>query len=566
MSKRIKLSNSSNSSKFWENFIKINPNFYNKRLNKSNANKFNNGERIKPFIKLEQTIESKNLNVDDVINDKSHEFIIHWFRQDLRIHDNIALINSINLAKKFDKKLLTIYIFNEIELKAHFDSSIKLDFIKKSLNKLRKDLNELNIPLKIITLTKLGNFLTFNDWLIELVQSKLNSSLISINLQYEYDELNRDIKLIESLNILSFHEQCIIKPFQLQTGKGSQYSKFTPWFKNWSKTVLNIYKSEGIQILETPSIGLKDWDYGNYNNDEGQLSIEFQLDSLKKDYYKGIITDDDLSQLQIRYEAGEEASLKTFNKFLKDGIFKYIDDKDSPLIQGSSHLSHHLTQGTISIRFIVLKLIELNKGKIIGGGNANIENFIKEIAWREFFRHFVCNWPYTMMYIPAKLSSLDLKTENNLINFQKWCLGETGFPIIDASMKELLKTGYMNNRCRMISSSFLSKDLNIDYRIGELWFHYHLIDGDFISNNQGWQWSSSTGLDSQPWFRIFNVYLQSEKFDKDCKYIWKWLPELKQYTPKQIHYADGLKQYYKPCINRDEVREETLERYREAFA
>lgn len=566
MSKRIKLSPSNNNTKqtseFWVKFLQVNPQFYDKskRLDRIKANKFNNGKREKPYHRLEKALE-QNPPSDPT---KDEKVLVHWFRNDLRVHDNLALLNTIDLGHKLNKKVVTVYVFNEFDLRRHLDSAFKINFVQRTLAELKQSLNALNIPLKVIYTDQRD----FTPYFVEdLISKKFLSKTVSFNLRYEWDELNTDISIIESsnLNVFAVHEQCIVEPFHLKTGKGTVYSKFTPWWKNWAVKTLQMCKNGELECLADPK-PFKQWDYEELNDQEGKLEEEFGLKQLvESSYYKGIVTMSDLANVKEQYKAGEKAAYETFDTYIDQGVYKYISDKDPPHKSGSSHLSHHLAQGAISVRYIFSKLIALNNDKTIGG-NKSIETFIKELAWREFFRHLVCNWPYTMMYVPTNLSSLDLQCENSEEKFIKWCLGETGFPIVDASMKELLRTGYMNNRCRMVCSSFLAKDLNIDYRAGELWFYHHLIDGDLISNNQGWQWATSTGIDSQPWFRIFNVYLQSEKFDKDCKFIKQWLPELKKYPAKQVHYAESLKDYHKPCIDRDAERETTLERYREVMS
>ncbi|KAH3687398.1 hypothetical protein WICPIJ_001611 [Wickerhamomyces pijperi] len=570
MSKRIKLSPSSTKisnkyvENFWNKFLEVNPNFYEpkNRLDRIKANQFNNGKRAKPYRRLQSAIE----NHPFVEPQSSETYLVHWFRNDLRIHDNLALLKTIELGHKLNKKVITVYIFNEFDLRRHMDSVMKIDFIKRSLVELRQSLNDLNIPLEIIHTDRTD----FVPYFTQLIKEKYQTSTVSFNTRYEWDEINTDIEIIDSgaFNVYCpLQDQLIIEPFQLQTGKGTMYSKFTPWWKSWAKKTLELYKTGRLECLKNPK-AFEAWEsLERFNKDEGQLDKEFSLETLlNEQLYKGIITQSDLQNLPELYKPGEKAAYQTFNNYLEtNSIAKYTTAKDPPQISGSTHLSHHLTQGTISPRYIFHELVSLNQGKIIGG-NINVETLIKELAWREFFRHLVCNWPYCMMYVPTNLNSLDLHNENSREKFQKWAQGETGFPIVDACMRQLLKTGYMNNRCRMICSSFLAKDLNVDYRAGELWFYQHLIDGDFISNNQGWQWTTSTGLDSQPWFRIFNVHLQSEKFDKECLFIKHWIPQLEGFETKQIHYAQGLSGYFKPCIDRDAEREATLERYREAMS
>lgn len=375
------------------------------------------------------------------------------------------------------------------------------------------------------------------------------------------------------MNVKAFHDQCVVKPMELSSGKGTQYSKFSPWFKKWDSYL----SSNPIKLLEIEDdCVVEKWDWSKLPNDDvdgdtiiQDLPAQFQLSSLKE---LGV-SDSDLKQFRQK-KAGEDEAIKILDEWIASHIREYQAEKDYPSLKSTSRLSPYMTLGSISPRLIVEKSREANKKKRIGG-HTGIDTFIKEVAWRDFYRHVVVNWPYLMMFVPFNLSSLDLKWSKDYTRFEKWAMGETGFPIVDAAMKCLLHTGYMNNRCRMIVASFLTKDLAIDWRIGERWFYNHLIDADLSSNNGGWGFSSSTGLDAQPWFRIFNVYTQSEKFDPDGYFIKKWLPNLKEADNFHEPYNSGKQSddevekltngYPKPIVDRKEAREETLERYREAM-
>lgn len=199
--------------------------------------------------------------------------------------------------------------------------------------------------------------------------------------------------------------------------------------------------------------------------------------------------------------------------------------------------------------------------------------WIAEVAWRDFYKHILCHWPYICMNKPFKAEYSNIVWEYDLDQFKRWTDGKTGFPIVDAAMRQAAHTGYMHNRCRMIVASFLAKDLLIDWRMGERWFMEHLIDGDFASNNGGWGFSASCGVDPQPYFRIFNPLLQSEKFDLDGSYIRKWVPELSDVKGNAIHdpYARGAEAvakkhgYPKAMVNHKESRDRALARYKEGI-
>ena len=199
--------------------------------------------------------------------------------------------------------------------------------------------------------------------------------------------------------------------------------------------------------------------------------------------------------------------------------------------------------------------------------------WIAEVAWRDFYKHVLSYWPHVCMSKPFKPEYSNIEWEYDADNFRKWTEGKTGFPIVDAGMRQLLHIGHMHNRCRMIVASFLAKDLMIDWRMGERWFMEHLVDGDFASNNGGWGFSASCGVDPQPYFRIFNPLLQSEKFDSDGAYIRKWVPELQHVEGKAIHdpYGRGAAEiarkngYPEPVVDHKKSRDRALARYKEGI-
>ncbi|CAM9012420.1 unnamed protein product [Wickerhamomyces anomalus] len=548
----------------FSHYINLNSKSYPFKHSTKAAIKWNNGSKKKPFEIFEDKYNEGKLNEDE-------KYLVHWFKNDLRIHDNTSLYHLVQDAQKINAKPIGIYIISLKFLESHLESALKVQFIQNTLKVLRESLSKLNIPLSIIYLDdskdkyKLSSnsYDSFKDWLTALLNEKFQTNSIYYNVNYEYDELNRDISLLSSnLNIKAFHDQCIVKPMQLTSGKGTQYSKFSPWFKKWD-SYLNSSPIELLQIQHK----FEKWDWSHLpNDDDYKLPPQFQVSSLKE---VGVTDIGNFENLK----GGEDEALEKLEKWISNSIKEYQSEKDYPSLSSTSRLSPYITQGSISPRLIVTKCQEANNNKRIGG-NTGIETFIKEVAWRDFYRHVTVNWPYLMMFVPFNLGLIDLKWSDDYSRFEKWCLGETGFPIVDASMKCLLHTGYMNNRCRMVVSSFLSKDLAMDWRMGELWFYNHLIDADLSSNNGGWGFSSSTGLDAQPWFRIFNVYTQSEKFDPDGVFIKKWLPNLSKLENFHEPYNEKIDAkeiekltngYPKPIIDRKQAREETLERYREAM-
>ena len=234
----------------------------------------------------------------------------------------------------------------------------------------------------------------------------------------------------------------------------------------------------------------------------------FQLDEEKQNILK-------------LYNVGEDYALNRLSKFTERKILDYKDTRDFPAIDGTSSLSPYLSSGIISGRQCLASALKFHSEENIG-----VKTWVTEIIWREFYKYILFNFPRVSKNLSFSEKYDNFPWENNDNHFKAWTNGETGVPIIDAAMTQLNKTGWMHNRLRMIVAMYLTKNLLIDWRKGEKYFMKNLIDGDFASNNGGWQWSASTGVDAAPYFRIFNPITQSEKFDKDGIFIKKWLPKL----------------------------------------
>jgi deoxyribodipyrimidine photo-lyase len=512
------------------------------KLSWNRAKEWNTKKRQLPLDVLETSYKVSKV-------DEGAQYLVHWFRNDLRIQDNTALWHMIEDAKITGANPIGLYVISTKFWDHHCEGAYKIDLILNTLRELKSDLIELNIPLSVVYLDDLELPAEYGSWFKELILGRFKSKDVYFNILYEYDEMMRDIEVLRTdLNCHIYHDQCIVKPLTLTTGKGSQYSKFTPWYKKWET-----YLQENPTKLLEVTHQFADWDHEFVKDDDYTLDHRFLLDSLGeygvKDY--------------LHRKAGEQEALKQLERWM-DHIKAYDEEKDFPAKNATSRLSGHITVGAISTRTIVFKCQQLNQNKRVGG-NRGIATFIKEVAWRDFYRHIVSHWPYVMMFRPFNFASLDMEWDQDLRKFQKWCLGRTGFPLVDAAMRELLQTGFMNNRLRMVCASFLAKDLLQDWRMGEKWFHHHLVDADLASNNGGWGWCSSTGIDAQPWFRIFNVYTQSEKFDPKGEYIKRWVPELKHLGPKEIHNPPPQENYPEPIADRREAREVALEKYRDAL-
>ena len=264
-------------------------------------------------------------------------------------------------------------------------------------------------------------------------------------------------------------------------------------------------------------------------------------------------------------EAGEEAARKRLNEFLQEPVLLYSANRNIPFGRNTSCLSADLRHGAISIREIYDSCIGLTK-EAGTERRKSIFTFINELVWREFYMQILWHFPEVLEHeFNPRLRKL--KWRNPGVDFRRWCDGETGFPIVDAGMRQLNATGFMHNRLRMITAMFLTKDLHIDWRHGEQYFMQRLIDGDIASNNGGWQWSAGTGADAAPWFRIQNPWTQTTRYDPDGKYIRQWVPELRnvdsaKFMKPQVDGASIAKNYPPPILDHSVERDVALDMFR----
>lgn len=428
------------------------------------------------------------------------------FHRDLRLEDNTGLIQALKLSEY----VIPCFIFDPIQISDHneYKSNNAVQFMIESIEDLEKQLAKQNSKLylyngdtqKIVT---------------NIIESE-NIDAIFTNRDYTPFAINREetIKHIcnkHSIAFEQFNDLLLTEPEDILTGNNDPYSIFTPFFKKASKKVnINVTKND----FKNYYIKLKiaNFDYKKLNKNNSKLWVNGGRTNSQK-------------------------ILKNLHKF-----DKYKNERDYPA-KNTTNLAAHIKFGTSSIREIY-KAIEEQLGYN--------HLLIQQLFWRDFFTHIAYNSPFVFgSAYKEKYNKLQWSYNNK--KFQAWCNGQTGFPIVDAGMRQLNETGYMHNRVRMVVASFLVKDLHIDWRLGEKYFAQKLVDYDPAVNNGNWQWCASTGADSQPYFRIFNPWLQQKKFDPECEYIKKWVPELKNQEPKVIHKLYDLKttikSYPKPIVD-----------------
>ena len=428
------------------------------------------------------------------------------FSNDLRLEDNAALYNA-SLGKN---GLEALFLFNKDKWQLHYESPLKIKFQLNNLEIIKEELNNLNINLRVLS-PKLDD----ENKLILEEALKINASKVFINTEYGFNEKQRDENLRKLLadnriDLIEF-DSSIINPKKIVTGAGTYFKVFTPYSRSFREEL----NKEYLQCFPAPL------EQQTKIGDSDEIP-KFELENaLKKNAIK-------------LYEPGEKAAIKILENFFENKISDYKVARDFPAQDSTSKLSVYLSSGIISAKKCVSKLLEISEDSP-GTGEYS---WFNEIIWREFYKYIIFHYPRVSMRKSFNEKYDQVIWRDDEEDFIAWTKGETGFPIIDAAMKQLLNTGWMHNRLRMIVAMFLSKNLLIDWKRGEEFFMQNLIDGDHASNVGGWQWSASTGVDAAPYFRIFNPITQSEKFDKEGLFLKHYLPNLESLSSKEIHNPD----------------------------
>jgi len=502
---------------------------------------------------MSKTAQTAATDTGDNATSKNPPHYLMWFRRDLRIHDNTALAALCERAKEDDASVSAIFFLSPEQWQAHDTSLVQVDHIARTLPILANDLqSNLNITLTVQLCP------SFADC-IEALTTLCNDNEISCvmaNHEYEGNEIDRDEQLSKQLakgdiEFVRWHDQCILPPQTITTNDGdSMYKVFTPFYKKWRHTL----DVSTIQMHEVPTV---DSDYkiklpssqtfANTIDDIKALSekmlSDYQQTLEKNESLQHINMTAQLDRARDAYPAGEPAAFQRLEAFVDDDINNYDVSRDVPHLHATSQLSAYLTIGSVSPRLCYLQASKAQE-KLHGndGDNEDINRWISELAWRDFYRHVLVEKPNLIRHKAYK-EETDTKVHWSYDNddFETWCTGKTGVPLVDAAMRCLNATGFMHNRLRMVTAMFLTKDLLIDWRLGERYFMQRLIDGDFASNNGGWQWSASTGTDSAPYFRIMNPFSQANTHDSKALFIKTWLPELKDIPNSILHNEDKMR-------------------------
>jgi len=431
----------------------------------------------------------------------SYPVTIFWFRRDLRLEDNAALYRAL----KENQHVLPIFILDTDILDRMADKADKrVLFIYSEIERLNKELQKSGSSLLVKTGTPK------QVW--EQLRNEYAIKNVYINHDYEPAAIERDEKIKEILKakgipLLSYKDQVIFEKYEVLKDDGKPYTVFTPYSKRWKaklvpfyykayptlKYARNFYKTNPLVIPVLKDIGFE---------------------------WQGVTF------------PGRNIPVKI--------IKQYKETRDYPAVNGTTKMSLHLRFGTVSVRKLLAEALDLN------------EAYVNELIWREFYQMILFHFPHVVN--KAFKPEYDLiEWENDETKFAAWCEGKTGYPLVDAGMRELNATGYMHNRVRMVVASFLTKNLLIDWRWGEAYFAEKLLDFELASNNGGWQWAAGCGTDAAPYFRVFNPALQMQKFDPELKYVKHWVPEY------------GTPQYTSPIIDHASSREKMFKAYNKAL-
>lgn len=430
-----------------------------------------------------------------------------WLRNDLRIDDNPALYEASQHGP-----VEVLYIHNPGQWQSHNLSSGRLALTGHALRGLAWRLAKRGIPLHCLLA---DSFDKLPKVLARFLDGNKTIGGIHWNNEYGLDEQKRD-QAVEALcrsmqlPTNNYHASVLIPPSAIRTGNGQAYKVFTPFRKAWLKT----FHHFDTQPLPPPEPQGKEIPFTE--PDPGPLA-------------------DAIAQTNVAgWPQHEQDASKQLDAFLLHSIHHYADHRDIPAVDGTSRLSPALTIGMLSPRQCLQRARWYNEG-LIAEGQPGITTWINELLWREFYLHVLADRPDICKGNAYRRGTESIPWRRDTQEFEAWCQGETGFPLVDAAMRQLNETGWMHNRLRMLTAMFLSKYLLIDWRMGESWFMQKLTDGHFASNNGGWQWAASTGTDAVPYFRLLSPVRQAQRFDPDAHFIKTWLPHLNDVPAKIIH-------------------------------
>lgn len=470
------------------------------------------------------------------------DLILFWHRRDLRISDNIGLATAYQQTQK----IVGVFCLDPIILNGDAIAPARVTYMIGCLQDLQKRYQEMGSQLLIIK--------DEPSQAIPKLAETLQAQAVFFNLDVEPYAKERDKRVTESLQekgikFRNFWDQLLHAPNDILTQSSKVYTIYTPFWKNWiqQKKASPTPKIEKLQGLTEKEL---------------ELAIKAGTINLPTAKDLGFVWENPLL-----LEPGEQSALERLDEFCDRAISEYQEQRNYPSIEGTSQLSAALKFGAIGIRTVWQTANQAYENSRSDEVTNSIKTWQQELAWREFYQH--CMYFFPELATGAYREEFkEFPWENNEEHFQAWCEGKTGYPIVDAAMRQMNEIGWMHNRCRMIVASFLTKDLIINWQLGEKYFMQKLFDGDLSANNGGWQWSASSGMDPKP-LRIFNPSSQAQKFDPEGEYIRQWLPELSsldteelvtgKIPPLERHRCN----YPEPIVDHNEQQREFKRRYQQ---
>lgn len=473
-----------------------------------------------------------------------------WFRSDLRLRDNTALWEACENAARGPKGgVVGVFTICPEQWRRHDWAPARVDLLLRTLEALSRDLAWVNIPVRVLTVPR---FDQVPDALAKLAKACACQALY-LNREYEWNEARRDEAvaarfLADEREVFFSDDQVVLAPGDVLTQKGGFYTVFTPFRRAWTRRLLERGQPA---VLGAP---------------RRQTKVPMAPDPVPIS-----LPGFDGQRLPELWPAGEAEALTRLRRFISDRAGDYATLRDVPGVDGTSSLSPYLNLGSLSPRQCLNAALDANGGEL-EGGNPGLLAWMGELAWREFYKHLLVGFPRLSKGQAFRPAYDAVPWADDERSFRRWCDGLTGYPLVDAGMRQLATTGWMHNRVRMVTAMFLTKHLLIDWRWGERFFMQHLVDGDLACNNGGWQWSASTGTDAQPYFRVFNPWSQSRRFDPDGVYVRRYVPELREVPASALHdpkrlqaavKAHGLN-YPSPVVDHKLARARAIETFKTA--
>jgi len=471
-----------------------------------------------------------------------------WLRSDLRLHDNLALRKAWSQAKASGGKVYAVFLVSQSQWQGHNLGLPKRDFMARQLVQLSADLASHGIELRLLQAP------WFADAPAVLAKFAADKQIVDVHWQAEcgWDERHRDDQVSShfagmGINAHINHDRCLVHPDQVLTLSGSPYKVFTAFKKNWLSALVAQWQ------MPKASVGKQD---KKIKKTKKYTALDVQSLYLSSDL------PGDYQHLQALWPAGEDQAQRRLNNFLQHSVRDYQAQRDFPAVAGTSTLSPYLAAGVIGPRQCLAAWLNEAQGDWF---EPSMQTWLNELAWRDFYYYVMWHFPKVSKNLPFQDKTRAVRWRKAPKDFSAWCEGKTGVPIVDAAMAQLNQTGWMHNRLRMVVASYLTKNLFIDWRLGEAYFMQRLVDADFAANNGGWQWSASTGTDAAPYFRVFNPVSQSQRFDAQGEFIRAWLPELAQLNNKQVHQPPSAERglYPAPLVDLKLSRRSAIEAFAE---